>query len=111
MERDKGEETEEDGQRVGTEVENRRDIEGRDRVRERVERKRAETGGETKEERQRAELEERHRNRWRDQEERQRGETGGETGEKIQKRGKEDQKYRGERELESMIVEIHRGEI
>jgi hypothetical protein len=37
-ERDKGEETEEDRQRGGIEVENRREVEGRDRVRERVER-------------------------------------------------------------------------
>ncbi len=38
-------------------MENRREIEGRDRVRERVKRKRRETVGETKEERQRPELE------------------------------------------------------
>ncbi len=37
-ERDKGEETAEDGQRGGIEVENRPEIEGRDRVRERVKR-------------------------------------------------------------------------
>jgi hypothetical protein len=43
--------------------------------------------------------------------ERPRGETREETEEKIQKREKEDQKYRGERELERKIVEIHRGEI
>ncbi len=30
--------------------------------------------------------------------------------EKIQKKETEDQKYRGERELERKIVEIHRGE-
>ncbi len=37
------------------------------------------------------------------------GEIGGEMEEKIQKRETEDQKYRGEREPERKIVEIHRG--
>ncbi len=39
------------------------------------------------------------------------GETGGETEEKIQKIKTEHEKYKGERELERKIVEIHRGEI
>ncbi len=42
-------------------MENRREIEWRNRVRARAKRKRGETGGETKEERQRAELEGRDR--------------------------------------------------
>jgi hypothetical protein len=39
---------------------------------------------------------------------RDKGETGGETEEKVQKRETEDQRYRGEREVERKIGEIHR---